>query len=298
MRVGTFNIQNLRLRDGVLDGAHDRDTPDTPDTWADRIDRRLGAQVIAALRADVLALQEVFDLPTLEHFHDAFLLPAGVPAYAHRICLPGNDGRGQDVALLSRIEPLRVTSHARLRPADLGLEPPPGYHPDTPIFRRDCLEVAFPALTLFICHYKAPWPEPQSAWVVRRQEALATRHLVEASGRKNWLILGDLNDPAHPADDPATAPIRPPFSVDLMARLPQGQRWSAHDPWDDLYWRADGMLASPALARACPDAVPELHREGLSLEAQRHDGLHLPQVGHHRPHASDHAALVIELPLG
>ena len=78
----------------------------------------------------------------------------------------------------------------------------------------------------------------------------------------------------------------------------EGARWSAHDPWDDIYWRSDGMLASPALARACAGAVPELHREGLSLEAARHAGLHLPQVGHHRPHASDHAALVIDLPLG
>ncbi len=296
MRIATFNIQNLRLRGGGLDGAHDRDTPDRPDPCADRIDRRLGAQVIARLGADVLALQEVFDQATLDHFHDAFLLPAGVPAYPHRICLPGNDGRGQDVALLSHISPLSVTSHAALRPADLGLDPPPGYHPDTPIFRRDCLQVALPGVTLFICHFKAPWPDPETAWTVRRHEALAVRHLVQASGATHWLILGDLNEPAHPADDPATAPILPPFSTDLMARLPQGARWSAHDAWDDIYWRADGMLASPSLARAFPDALPELHREGLALEARRHTGAHLPQVGHHRPHASDHAALVIDLP--
>ncbi|MCM2562766.1 endonuclease/exonuclease/phosphatase family protein [Lutimaribacter sp. EGI FJ00015] len=296
MRIGSFNLQNLRLRGRGLDGAHDHDTPDRPEPRTDQTDRRLGAQVIGALRADVLALQEVFDQATLDHFHDAFLRPAGVPAYPHRHCLPGNDGRGQDVALLSRIAPLRVGSHASLRPADLGLDAPPGYHPDTPIFRRDCLEVALPGVTLFICHFKAPGPDPETAWPVRRQEALAVRHLVQESGAENWLILGDLNEPATPANDPATAPVLPPFSVDLMARRPRGARWSAHDPWDDVYWRADALLASPALARAYPDALPEMHREGLSLEARRHTGAHLAQVGHHRPHASDHAALVIDLP--
>jgi len=42
--------------------------------------------------------------------------------------------------------------------------------------------------------------------------------------------------------------------------------------------------------------VPWVVREGLSLEAGRRAGERLPEVGDHRPHASDHAALVVDLP--
>lgn len=304
MRIATFNLQNMRLRGDAggarLDGARDRDTGETADPALDTRDRALTAQVIRDLGADVVALQEVFDAASLDHFHDHFLLPAGVAPYPHRICLPGNDGRGQDVGLLSRIAPLQVISHASLRPADIGRTAPPGVHPDTPIFRRDCLLVALPGVTLFVVHLKAPYPDPDTAWPVRHLEALAIRHLIETRfddpAAATWLILGDLNDPARGPAQPAAAPILPPFSVNLMDRLPHNTRWSYYDAWSGHYGRPDKMLASPALARAFPHAIPEIEREGLGLEATRNPGPHLPQVGHHRPHASDHAAVVIDLP--
>lgn len=300
MRIATFNLQNLRLRAGRLTGARDGDTPDTGDSGLDRRDREIGAQVIRDCRADIVILQEVFDAATLDHFHDAFLRPAGVAPYPHRICLPGNDGRGQELAVISRIAPEAVVSHAGLRPADLGLDVPRGLARATPVFRRDCLRVDLARITLFACHFKAPYPEAAAAWAVRRLEARAVRALIEArfadAATADWLILGDFNDPARRRDNPATAPLLPPFSVDLLDRVPGGQRWSYHDPWADRYSRSDRMLASPALARACPDTVPDLVREGLGLEAARHTGAHLPGVGHHRPHASDHAALVADFP--
>ncbi len=302
MRIATFNVQNMRLRDGHLDGARDDDTPDRPDPALDDADRALTAQVIRDLDADVLILQEVFDRATLDHFHDQFLIPAGAQPYPHRTCLPGNDGRGLELALLSRIAPLEVVSHASTTPADLGLSPPPGQDPDAPVFRRDCLKVELPGLTLFAVHYKAPYPEASAAFPVRELEARATRRLIERHfddpAQAMWLILGDVNDPWNPTRVLATASILPPFSVNLMERLPRDARWSYHDAWSGQYGRPDKMLASPALARVCPHAVPEIQRQGLGLEATRHSGAHLPQTGHHRPHASDHAAVVIELPLG
>ncbi len=301
MRIASFNVQNLRLRGGHLGGARDDDTPETDDPALDRRDRALTAQVIGDLRADVVILQEVFDRATLDHFHDRFLIPAGVPPYPHRACLPGNDGRGLDLALLSRIAPLEVAGHASLTPGDLGLRPLPGQEPDTPVFRRDCLRIDLPGLTLFAVHFKAPYPDADAAFPVRALESQATRRLIDrrfdAPAGAMWLILGDVNDPWHPAQPPATAPILPPFSVNLMERLPLGERWSYHDAWSGQYGRPDKMLASPALARACPDAIPEIHRQGMGLEAARHTGAHLPQTGHHRPHASDHAAVVIDLNL-
>jgi predicted extracellular nuclease len=169
------------------------------------------------------------------------------------------------------------------------------------VFRRDCLRIEMSELTLFAVHFKAPYPDADAAFPVRALEAQATRHLIENHfddpSQAMWLILGDVNDPWHPAQPPATAPILPPFSVNLMERLPRDARWSYHDAWSGRYGHPDKMLASPALANTCANAVPNIQRQGLGLEAARYSGAPLPQTGHHRPHASDHAAIVIELDL-
>lgn len=307
MRIATFNVQNLRLRrrDGVarLDGARDDDAdlpPRSADPVAlDRADRALTAAVIAETRADVVCLQEVFDRATLDHFHDHVLVRSGVAPYPHRVCLPGNDGRGRDIAVMSRRALGSVRSHARLRPADLGIALPPGQRPETPLFRRDCLAVRIGPLMLYLCHFKAPWPDPDIAWHVRHMEARAVRLLIERDFAPDpagglWLILGDLNEPAvEPRARRAIAPIIGAFSADLLERLPPQERWSYHLAEADLYSRTDVLLASPRLARQWPFARPEVLRTGLAARASRHGGPRLPGVGAERPHASDHAALVV-----
>jgi endonuclease/exonuclease/phosphatase family metal-dependent hydrolase len=307
MRIASFNVQNLRLRPGPggprLDGARDRDHPQDLGPGAralDASDRRLTAAVLAIADADVVALQEVFDQATLDVFHDRVMLPAGVGPYPHRACRPGNDGRGFDLALMSRIGWEAVESHAADTPATLGVAPAPGMAPDARLFRRDCLVATIGGLTLFLCHFKAPWPDPVAARAVRRMEAEAVRRLVErqfadpAAGL--WLVLGDLNEPVEPhhGADRAIAPLLGTFSVDLLSRLPEAERWTAPLPDDPAPGRPDALLASPALARAFPQAVPRIIRAGL--DAQAGGGARLPGVGAHRPHASDHAALVVEFP--
>jgi endonuclease/exonuclease/phosphatase family metal-dependent hydrolase len=304
MRIASFNVQNLRLRRkggaARLDGAQDADDPQE-DPALDVADRRLTAAVIARMDADVVCLQEVFDRATLDHFHDAFLRPTGAAPWPHRVCLPGNDGRGRDLAILSRRPLDEVASHAALTPADLGLDPAPGTDPALPVFRRDCLRARVGALTLFLVHLKAPWPDAAQGWEVRRREAEALRRLIarrfEGIEGALWLILGDLNEPAaEPRGERAIAPILAPFSVDLLERLPADARWSYHLAEAGLYSRPDGMLASPALARRFPEARPEVLREGLAAAAGGGAGPRLPGVGAARPHASDHAALVIAFP--
>lgn len=308
MRIATFNVQNMRLRRqggaATLDGARDHDDPADSGAEAaalDAADRRLTAAVIARTDADVVCLQEVFDLPTLDHFHERFLRATGAAPWPHRVCLPGNDGRGSDLALMSRRPLTEVASHARLRPADLGLDPPTGSDPDLPVFRRDCLRAQIGALTLYLVHFKAPWPDAALGWEVRRREAAAVRRLIETrfagDASALWLVLGDLNEPAaEPRGQRAIAPLLAPFAVDLLERVPAEARWSYHLPEAGLYSRPDGLLASPALAVRFPDACPRILREGLGAEAARYPGPRLPGVGPHRPRASDHAALVIDLP--
>jgi endonuclease/exonuclease/phosphatase family metal-dependent hydrolase len=307
MRIVSFNVQNLRLRKVCgrprLDGARDADVPGDAAAAAralDHADRRLTAAVIARSGADVVCLQEVFDRATLDHFHDEYLLATGVAPWPHRVCLPGNDGHGRDLALMSRRPLDEVVSHAALRPADLGLALPAGQNPQTPLFRRDCLMVRIGVLVLYLCHFKAPYPDPAAAWDVRRMEAQAVRRLIErrfapAPEAGLWLILGDLNEPAsEPGGARAIAPLIGDFSADLLERLPQEERWSYHLPDEQVYSRPDVLLASPALARRWPDACPQILREGMGGEAERHRGARLPGVGRHRPHASDHAALVVD----
>jgi hypothetical protein len=199
---------------------------------------------------------------------------------------------------MSRVPLGGVASHAGLTASDLGLDAPEEAG-DQPVFRRDCLVVEVGRLTLFVCHFKAPWPDAAASWPVRRREAEAVRRIVEARfadpAAALWLIAGDLNDP-DPAGAPgrAIAPLGAGFAVDLTGRMPRGERWTLHDPGSGRRFLPDALLASHALAARWPGAVPEVFREGLAREAG--PGPRLPQVGEHRPHASDHAALVVEFP--
>jgi endonuclease/exonuclease/phosphatase family metal-dependent hydrolase len=304
MLVATLNVQNLRLESigghNRLHGAWDSDVPE--DRGLDPVDRRLTAGLLKEVDADVVALQEVFDLDSLNHFHEKFFLPTGARPYSQRVCLPGNDGRGLDVALLSRRHVDVVQSHASLALADVGIEPPPGVDPGLPVFRRDCLMVTIGPLTLFVCHFKSAYPDAGKAWTTRRLEALVTRRLIERRfqdpAQGLWLILGDLNEPDHPAagHQRAIEPLETGFAIDLMLRLPEKERWTYHDPHSGLYHCPDALLASPALARRWPDAEPFVVRMGLGGETSRFHGPRLGGVGAHRPHASDHAAVAVDLP--
>jgi len=307
MRIATFNVQNLRLRHSAgrarFDGARDYDVPqdNTPEATAlDLADRRLTSAILAQADADVVCLQEVFDRTTLDFFHDHLMRHAGAQSYPHRVCMKGNDGGGRDLAVLSRYPLHDVRSHANFTPADLGLTPPHGMRSDVPIFRRDCLFFRVGELNLFHCHFKAPWPDTTRAWPIRRMEALAVRKLVEARFKNDpsalWIILGDLNEPAEPqSEDPAVTPLLPPFSVDLLARMPKDERWTFYNSQDGQYGQPDALLASHALTQRWPDVIPRALRAGLDRRAIRSSDARLTDVGSHRPHASDHAAIVLDL---
>jgi endonuclease/exonuclease/phosphatase family metal-dependent hydrolase len=305
MRIASFNVQNMRLRRAGgqvwMDGARDLDIPEDtgPDAVRlDPLDRWLTAAIVRDLDADVLALQEVFDRETLDYFHEHYLLGLDVAPYPSRICVPGNDGRGLDLALLSRRSVGDLRSHADLTPSALDLTG--AADPDRPLFRRDCLMATISGLTLVICHFKAPYPHADATWPIRRQEAQGVRRLIErrfaADPEALWLILGDLNEPgdSSPPVEPAIAPLLGDFSVDLMQRLPTAERWTFFERDSKSRTQPDVLLASPALAQQFPRACPQLVREGMGRETQADRETRLRGVGRHRPHASDHAAVLIE----
>ena len=297
MRIATFNVQNLRLRsrDGQysLDGAFDRDASELDRSSALEIaDRIETAKVIAAAQADVVALQEVFDLATLDFFCDCFLAPAGAASYDHRYCIKGNDGRGLNVAALSRREAKYVQSHARETGASLGLLDLSLDLRDHPIFRRDCLEIHLGSVTLFICHFKAPYPDPIKARAIRVAEAQAVRRIIEARfadpSRERWIILGDFNEPItnNSLHGSALDVLGDGFAFDLLDRLQPGQDWTFEVPDTRLHTRPDRILASPTLAQDYPGARPQIIRSGMKT-------MHSSSS---EARASDHALVFVDFP--
>ncbi len=262
--------------------------------FADRVET---ARIIAAARADVVALQEVFDLETLDFFTDRFLVPAGAKDYKHRYCIKGNDGRGLNVAALSRSEAV-VQSHAGKSGADLRLTGLSEDLRDLPVFRRDCLEMALDSAVLFICHFKAPYPDEKKALNVRHAEAQAVRRLVEnrfpQPETRRWIVLGDFNEPASRENGGRTAleVFGDGFAVDLLDRLPKGHDWTYELPESHLHTRPDRILVSPALAREFPDAQPKIIRSGMDPERLDKNG---GSRGWH-PRASDHALVYADFP--
>jgi endonuclease/exonuclease/phosphatase family metal-dependent hydrolase len=307
MRLATFNVQNLRLRQRqgrlVLDGAADQDFDVRPRSIdQDIADRILTAEVIANAQADVLALQEVFDTKSLDFFHDRFLLQAGSRPYPARICLPGNDGRGLDVAVLSKRQPVHIKSHADMSGRDFGLTNLPEDLRDCPLLRRDCLQVEFETFTLFVCHFKAPYPDVQKAQIVREAEARAVRKIIERSfpapKDKRWMIVGDFNEPSwgHGSDPSALAPLKQGFSVDLLDSLPRGNDWTFEVPDTHIHSRPDRIFLSPRLAREYPEVIPHIVRTGMTRCLTEPGTLSSGDAQQAQSHASDHALVYADFP--
>ncbi len=238
-RIATFNVENLvnrfdfsgfrnqLLQDRALSLFQIGDEADYRHLemaraigHADDV-RQLSALAIAATRADIVCLQEVYDLAALRAFEYGYLYKMTGSGYRHKFTTPGNDGRGIDVAVMLRdetadglpIEVEEMVSHAHLTFEELGLFTPAlaaaGVNPASRIFRRDCLELALRIggmpLRLFCVHFKSMGPPRdgmngrEASMPIRIAEAGAVRHIVreafgERPGRANWIVAGDLND--------------------------------------------------------------------------------------------------------
>ena len=322
--------------------------------------RQLTALALHETRADIVALQEVDNANALRVFYERYLKPqidtaAAIEKKALRIDLhkerrapsieeigaidkrhyydwrhviEGNDGRGIDVGVMSKL-PLRITSHANRTFAELGVWAPElesyrefiggkerALMKSDKLFRRDCLEVdvelGSKSLTIFICHLKSMSQAREKTRVLRHAESLGIRRLIEArfgSGvsAAPWLVCGDFNDyveidGAPELDDEGNLVphglgplVDPGFAVNLMTRRPALDRWTTYYAPGDVYSQIDFILASPALAAANPKATPEIIRGGQPYRARRYEGPRYPRVGWDRPKASDHSPVVVEL---
>ena len=321
LRLATFNCENLMMRcdfsaTGLpnprqqLTNIHDPARADAVDAVFDVLsedDRTLTAQALAQTRADVCALQEVENLITLTAFDTRYMARWAGRPFGNRILHEGNDQRGIDVGILSRLPIERHISHATATYRSLGLKPPLGQSPNQRIFRRDCLEVDIlkdgQSLTLFICHLKSMHGGRDETRATRETEASAIRCLIERRFPQpetaEWIVLGDFNDYAElggvPLTDHGLSPLlNAGFAVDLATLcMPDAyQRWSHHYAADDTYGALDHILLSPRLAAINRTAPVSYVRAGMPYRAVRHKGFRFPGIGWAHPKASDHCPLV------
>jgi len=182
--------------------------------------RQMTALAIADTDADIICLQEVESLDTLHAFEYGYLFKMIGSGYRHKYLSEGNDGRGIDVAVMTReetrdgqpIEFVKMQSHAHLTYEMMDLWEPELEGKEEPherIFKRDCLEIDFriggKPLTLYVVHFKSmgsgrdgvagrEWTMP-----IRRAEARAVRKIITErfhgkTDNKRFAICGDFND--------------------------------------------------------------------------------------------------------
>ena len=329
---------------------------------------QLTALALLAMHADIIALQEVDNVEALRSFRENYLKKLEGPAVAEAMrkviyaeprpgpeqirqareaaiaavnyrylnVFDGNDRRGIDIGVLSRIGWQDIRSHADKTFADLdvwpeGIDQYREGPPDNPrfitrhdrIFRRDVVEVEFNIdgrpFTLYCCHLKSMTGGRASTRAMRIAEVEGIRALIEkrfarhrgGPAAANWAICGDFNDyyevDGNPdlrdymtgEDSPTSLSplIADGFAVNLMTRRAPEDRWTTYHAPDNLYTQLDYIFLSPRLAEANPDAVPEIIRNGQPFRATRYDGPRFPRIGWDRPKSSDHCPVVVELHL-
>jgi len=353
--------------DDIVVGAYEFDDPDElklarriVEAAASDDKRQLTALALHAAQADVIVLQEVDDRAALEVFYQRYLKRLIEPEAARerqalrreaaragrqvdenelfavdkrhffdwRVVLDGNDGRGIDVAVMSKL-PISVKTHAHRTFQELGVwsDELRNYRdkaggrdrrlsPSERVFMRDCLEIDLKLdgrpLTLFATHLKSMYPNRDWTRPYRRAEALAVKRLIherfgERAAERNWIICGDMNDYLEIDGLPVLDDngkrvsgaldvfMQEGFSENVVRRRDAEDRWTTYYGAEDQYTQLDMLLFSPALAEANRDMVPEIIRMGQPYRAQRYEGPRFPRVGWDRPKASDHCPVVCEI---
>lgn len=235
--IATFNILNL------FDAFDDPYRADAPGDAKPRSQIEALAKTIRALNADVIALEEVENRGYLERFVSAFLKDMGYEV----VLFEGNDNRGIDVALLSRIPVGPVTSHRHMTFTD-----PKG---DPMRFRRDLLEVRLlppgkPPFEVFVVHLKSKSGEDNGAADVRIGEARAVRAVLDQQLKQDpkaaFVLCGDFNDTIDSEPLRAILGTGPTALKPFIADLPADQQISYNQ--EPHLSMIDFILASPAMA--------------------------------------------------
>ncbi|MHC5109831.1 MAG: endonuclease/exonuclease/phosphatase family protein [Planctomycetota bacterium] len=185
LKIASFNILNLF---DTYDAPEHGDEATEPKN-REEIDHV--AETIRKINPDVIALQEIENQDYLEAFRRVCLKDMGYEI----VFREGNDRRGIDVALMSRVPVGTVTSHRHVR------FPGPGDTMRT--MERDLLQVMLhppgsSPLELWVVHLKSNYGGREHAEPIRMGEARYIRSLLDQALQQDpdarIVVLGDFND--------------------------------------------------------------------------------------------------------
>jgi endonuclease/exonuclease/phosphatase family metal-dependent hydrolase len=249
-------------------------------------ERTLTAQVIKATKADIICLQEVENLDTLKSFQSQFL-----KQYPYQYLIDGNDPRLIDVAVLSKIEANTLRTHQFDKKGN------------TKIFSRDCLEIEYningTVLTIFVNHFKSMLGGREQTNNRRKMQSERVAEIIKSKygnnpENENFIVLGDLND-AMPSDG-LNPLVSQPWLEDVIAtRLPKEEQWTHFYDKEKSVAQLDYLLVSKKLADANANAIPQIIRGGLPLNAKQFTGKRFDGIGKVHPSASDHCPIGITI---
>jgi endonuclease/exonuclease/phosphatase family metal-dependent hydrolase len=239
--IGAFNT--LNFFDEYDDPFHsDEGTPAKPKDQLEHLAAR-----IRMANADILGLEEVENRFYLERFVAAMLPDMG---YKYVVSFEGNDKRGIDVALLSRLPVGPVTSHMYERFSD-------GSGSET-WFQRDLLQVRIeppeaPAFQVFVVHFKSKRTGPDSE-KTRQAECKQARKILDQELAKDknalFVICGDFNDTFDSNPLKTLRGSGPTALVDFMKDLPKDAVTYNTNPHRSVI---DYVFASPAMGQRYVD---------------------------------------------
>lgn len=250
------------------------------------------ARVIRDVGADILAVVEAENRPSLAAYNKEILKAVGGTPYRHVMLIDGNDERGIDVGLMTRetFEVRGMRSHVDDRLAN-GSE----------VFSRDCPEfdIALPGgerIVVLVNHFKSKGYGAKAASDARRQaQAARVAEIYErlrGEGVTLVAVVGDFND------TPDSAPLKPLLKqTDLadIATLPGFANGGFPGTYDtsSASKKIDYILLSPALKQRATGAG--VFRKGVWSASRRWE-MYAELTGPVHA-ASDHAALWVDLDL-
>jgi exonuclease III len=263
VRVMSWNIENFF---DEFDDPYTKDEVTSPSFVSPARQQRV-ADAIHMLNPDVLCLQEVENRALLERFNSTYLADLEYQV----VLFEGNDKRGIDVAMLTRLPVESVTSYRHLTFKDAsGREQK---------FRRDLLRVAIGGkldADVYIVHLKSQHGG-EDADIIRTSEAHAAATIIadrmKADADYRGFICGDFNEVLEEGT------IQEFLAVGLVDSCAGTSKYSYNK--QPYLTRIDFALFTPGLAGeiAAADIVDKL--EGLSLKC-----------------ASDHYPVLVELTSG
>jgi endonuclease/exonuclease/phosphatase family metal-dependent hydrolase len=254
------------------------------------IGTRMTAKVIQEVDADILAVIEAEDRPSLVRFNQELLNRK----YRHIMLIDGNDDRGIDVAIMTRTGFAIETIRSNVDATDAQGE----------IFSRDCpqYEVKTPngaVIHVLVNHFKS---QSGGGGEKRKRQAKEVRKIVNGlvQQEKHVVVLGDLNEgpAAASGQAPNLAPLfdnnSPLADCYSLNGFDIGGRPGTYDSCG-LRNRLDYIFLSTGLQQKFVRGA--VLRKGLwgSRKTRPDDWPTYPEMTESVEQASDHAAVYVEL---